>query len=226
MSGVPEPNADLKLEMPESCLVTRVACFYSTYNSTKYNSRHHCEICAVKIPKHLCNLVCSFCGEIKHAKCQKLTRTDVDLINQSGESWICYECISHALPINLCTQLTTKSPIEAKTSTTFKSKCSACHGYSYVASNTVKCNWCNLMVHKKCYKNLLGCIRCCKNMIPGFDTNSHDLTGDYDSLSNLRFNPYHRSHVINRGGPTTKKTKDILRFSRRHDLFCSFLFSI
>ena len=28
------------------------------------------------------------------------------------------------------------------------------------------------------------------------------------------------------GGPTTKKTKDILRFSRRHDLFCSFLFSI
>ena len=26
------------------------------------------------------------------------------------------------------------------------------------------------------------------------------------------------------GGPTTKKTKDILRFCRRHDLFCSFLF--
>ena len=28
------------------------------------------------------------------------------------------------------------------------------------------------------------------------------------------------------GGPTTKKTKDILRFSRRHDLFCSFLSSV
>ena len=34
--------------------------------------------------------------------------------------------------------------------------------------------------------------------------------------------------VVNNGGggPTTKKTKDILRFSRRHDLFCSFLFSV
>ena len=29
---------------------------------------------------------------------------------------------------------------------------------------------------------------------------------------------------ITGGGPTTKKTKDILRFCRRHDLFCSFLF--
>ena len=28
------------------------------------------------------------------------------------------------------------------------------------------------------------------------------------------------------GGPTTKKTKDILRFSRRHDLFCSFLSTV
>ena len=28
------------------------------------------------------------------------------------------------------------------------------------------------------------------------------------------------------GGPTTKKTKDILQFCRRHDLFCSFLFSV
>ena len=32
--------------------------------------------------------------------------------------------------------------------------------------------------------------------------------------------------TVGGGGPTTKKTKDILRFSRRHDLFCSFLFSI
>ena len=28
------------------------------------------------------------------------------------------------------------------------------------------------------------------------------------------------------GGPKTKKAKDILRFSRQHDLFCSFLFSV
>ena len=28
------------------------------------------------------------------------------------------------------------------------------------------------------------------------------------------------------GGPTTKKTKNILRFSRRHDLFCSFFCSL
>ena len=29
-----------------------------------------------------------------------------------------------------------------------------------------------------------------------------------------------------RGGGPTKQTKDILRFFRRHDLFCSFLFSV
>ena len=46
-------------------------------------------------------------------------------------------------------------------------------------------------------------------MIPGFDTNSHDLTGDYDSLSNLRFNPYHRSHVINSIGNTLDQESDL-----------------
>ena len=46
-------------------------------------------------------------------------------------------------------------------------------------------------------------------MIPGFDTNSHDLTGDYDSLSTLRFNPYHRSHVINSIGNTLDQETDL-----------------
>ena len=39
-------------------------------------------------------------------------------------------------------------------------------------------------------------------------------------------NNYKAAGVGGGGGPTTKKTKDILRFSRRHDLFCSFLFFV
>ena len=38
--------------------------------------------------------------------------------------------------------------------------------------------------------------------------------------------PFYIAASLSGGGPTTKKTKDILRFSRRHDLFCSFLFSV
>ena len=43
-------------------------------------------------------------------------------------------------------------------------------------------------------------------------------------LESLRANLF--SVFSGGGGLTTKKTKDILRFSRRHDLFCSFLFSV
>ena len=65
------------------------------------------------------------------------------------------------------------------------------------------------MVHKKCYKGYLGCIKCCKNLIPGYDTNFHDLNGNYDSLSNSRFNPYHRTHVINNIGNTLDQELDL-----------------
>ena len=81
----------------------------------------------------------------------------------------------------------------------FKVKCMVCPGWCYSEANIRKCEWCDRTVHKKCYKNNLGCIKCCESIIPGYYVETFELLGkmNYIKLTGLNFNPYDRSHIIN-----------------------------
>ena len=154
---------------------------------------NHCHTCSTRIPKNCPKLVCCLCNLVKHFKCQKLSKNEAQHIIASDSDWICKECISEILPINICG--TSDVP-------KFKAKCSACNGYSYSQNNTRTCNWCSEIVHVKCFKPSLGCIKCCEEIIPGFHVTTYELYDDYSTLNNLTYNPYHRSHVTNLIGDT------------------------
>ena len=62
------------------------------------------------------------------------------------------------------------------------------------------CTWCDGQVHNKCFKNELGCLKCCNELIPGYNSTSYDLNLDYDRLNNFIFNPYARNYLLNSTG--------------------------
>ena len=62
----------------------------------------YCDKCAVRIPKHRPRLACSICCELKHIRCQALSKTDALNILSLDTDWICKDCIVKILPINAC----------------------------------------------------------------------------------------------------------------------------
>ena len=53
--------------------------------------RPRCDSCKIKIPK-LYSLTCCLCAQIKHLKCQGLTKADATKIWPNRETWSCNEC--------------------------------------------------------------------------------------------------------------------------------------
>ena len=156
-----------------------------------------CELCSSRLPKYLPKLVCFLCKKAKHPKCQNLSRADAQRIIEQGDSWICYQCISNILPVEIDPVAQSQLENNSRNTSKLKLQCSSCLHYCYSEANLKTCGWCDKMVHKKCYKPDLGCTRCCQSMIPGYNAETHEILGDYSSLTSLTFNPYHRSHVMN-----------------------------
>ncbi len=159
-------------------------------------NREICSKCSVRIPYHHPKLHCDICSLVKHAKCEKLTKNEAKHIVDDKLPWTCKECINDILPINACN---TRSAGQSQTS--FKIQCTSCNGWSYSQSNVRTCSWCDRPVHiNKCYKESLGCLRCCENLIPGYHVTSYELNDDYSALNNIVHNPYHQSHISNQIG--------------------------
>ena len=132
----------------------------------KNGSKVVCAKCDVRIPASHPRLFCSICKELKHAKCQFLSKSEArDISNDASFQWSCYDCISSILPINLC-KATRKNggTLEPK----FKQKCAVCNGFSHSVNNVSKCEWCDKICHTKCVKGQLGCLSCCEEMYPGY----------------------------------------------------------
>ena len=88
-----------------------------------------CGLCTIRIPKNRRDLICSNCNDIKHYKCQRLSKTDVAFINETQRlTWTCRECIVDALPVN--DWGTTKAE-------KFKVQCHSCTGYSHKETNNI-----------------------------------------------------------------------------------------
>ena len=153
-----------------------------------------CKKCSVRIPKNHPKPYCILCNEHKHFPCQKLSKTDAKLLVATDHSWICNDCRFEILPVGAA-----DLPVRISK---FKIKCTCCDRYSYAQPNTRTCHWCDNIVHAKCFKQQLGCLECCRDMIPGFDANRYELfENNYnDQSNNVHFNPYDPSHVLNQIG--------------------------
>ena len=154
-----------------------------------------CNDCKVRIPKNRPKLFCSHCDTSKHFRCQNLTKSDAQYIIERQILWTCSECLTNALPLNAC------CPVKRKLTTSqtekFKKRCTSCNGWSYSARNIRTCSWCEGTVHLKCLKNELGCVKCCNDMIPGYNFSSYEINMDYELLNNFVFNPYDNNHFSN-----------------------------
>ena len=126
--------------------------------------RHVCKSCDVRIPQNRPKLVCCFCNEVKHYRCEKLSKNDaISVIATQPHNWVCHGCMLNTLPINACWPTKRVKSTEPKFSIT----CFACQGRSYSESNVKICTWCDNTCHAKCVKGILGCTKCCENTIPG-----------------------------------------------------------
>ena len=154
-----------------------------------------CNSCCARIPKYQRKLKCYMCHEIKHYKCQKLSKSDVEVIIRTKYySWVCYECISNILPINATSRRTNvlqEGP---------KIQCNACKGFSHSVTNTKVCPWCEGVCHKKCIKGELGCMNCCDVMIPGYRYYAYELLDFSSWKNNAIFNPYDTESNLNNIG--------------------------
>ena len=152
-----------------------------------------CDTCNVRIPVNRPKLVCSHCNDVKHYKCQNLSKNDAFIIiNSMAHSWICKDCIITILPINACA----RAKATTNTACKFKAQCNSCGGHCYNPLNIMACPWCDLDCHKKCINNSIGCNNCCDNIIPGFRVHNYELLGNIEQVNNKVFNPYsHNSNV-------------------------------
>ena len=64
-------------------------------------------------------------------------------------------------------------------------------------NNVRQCEWCEESVHAKCYRGLLGCVKCCEDKIPAYNTSCAALNDGYELRNNTIFNPYNRSNLVN-----------------------------
>ena len=66
-------------------------------------NNYYCNKCSVRIPKHRPRLVCSICKQLKHLRCQYLSRSEATHILNTDTNWICRDCVAEILPVNACT---------------------------------------------------------------------------------------------------------------------------
>ena len=161
-------------------------------------TRVNCEKCMVRIPKNRPKLKCSLCNTIKHYRCQHLSKKDaISIINDQNYSqhWTCHECIYNILPINAV--IISRKCVDDQIRPMPTVICCSCNKRAR-ANSMIICPWCNQMSHRKCSNNILGCDRCCEDIIPGFHSYSYELIGDIEN--NTIYNPYSRHDIMNQIG--------------------------
>ena len=69
----------------------------------------HCDKCDIRIPKYRPLLICSICKEIKHYKCNNMSKNEASTIIANGQMafWTCQDCITSLFPSTLHEQTLT-----------------------------------------------------------------------------------------------------------------------
>ena len=141
---------------------------------------YSCDTCNIRIPHNRPILFCSLCRVHKHYKCNGLSKNQArDIIsNKQMELWTCRDCRVNLFPHD--TDLfphdtdtppdTLTRPLTSVVNTVLHS-CSTCNKPcpSPQTARAKICTWCDRPCHNKCFKNALGCISCCNDIIPGFN---------------------------------------------------------
>ena len=185
--------------------------------------RVRCEKCEVKIPKTQPKLRCTICNDIKHLRCQNLTKADAEYIVYLGSAWTCYECISAILPVSACE--VTKNRQAILSNQKFKIQCSACRGYCYTPRNARNCEFCDKSVHVKCLNENLGCTMCCEEIIPRFHIYSYELFDDPYFKNDKIYNPYCSSHLTQLIGDAFEReneSNDVFNELSEHLINCKY----
>ena len=159
-----------------------------------------CEICKIRIPANRPVLYCSSCKLPKHYKCNKLSKVQAyQIIENHVNDWKCIECVK---PIDQTQSSSLVCPEQEPHGSTLNicSGCSnPCSPFDYQT-----CDWCNGSCHPKCYRNNLGCITCCNDMIPGYNYESHQLTDSLlENSSPLVYTHYDPDSIMNSIGSRT-----------------------
>ena len=162
-----------------------------------------CDNCKIRIPKNRPLLVCSLCSEYKHYKCNNLSKNDAYDIITSGnlQNWACQSCTRAVFPIGLLSDV--NKPFSTDTDNIFEKHgptCNVCNKKCGRSNKLKSCCWCDSLCHNKCMKNSLGCINCCKDMIPGFFYYMYELNNDSRFKNSSIFNPYDHNSMINQIG--------------------------
>ena len=169
------------------------------------NTRITCTTCNDRIPKNRPKLMCDLCNCVKNYRCQNLSKRDANLIvsdQNLRKNWTCRDCMLSILPINAAQYYSSKrskkhNTLESTITSSSTTNCCSCNRRA-ITTTMVLCPWCNLLSHRKCSNNSLGCDSCCETMIPGFHSHSYDLMGKV--TSSKTYNPYSRHDLINQIG--------------------------
>ena len=112
-------------------------------------SRVHCGKCAQNIPKNHRVINCSTCTKFYHVKCCDINTKDFLAIQQSGNSWTCFNCrpksTGNIIKCFDCKKTIAKNLTPLKCSTCFNQFHSSCGGIKikdYNKLNNWDCNKC------------------------------------------------------------------------------------
>ena len=145
---------------------------------------HSCNICDKKVVSHKPSLFCDLCCTVSHYQCNKLTKSDATYIIQTAHKWTCSLCNVKLFPLNIIARVKTKTMY---TNNTINENCGSCS--KRIGPQYTPCQWCDSKCHTRCTNGQLGCTRCANNMIPGYNYNARELTGNLCENIHM-FNPY------------------------------------
>lgn len=166
-----------------------------------------CDNCNVRVPPNRPVLVCCICLEVKHYKCNNLSKTEATDLISSGNLgyWTCRDCVTTLFPANI-DALSNNTNCTTTNNTTINHMiyCTACTNPCSPSSHSI-CNWCDKPCHYKCMKGVLGCISCCNIIIPGFNYESYHLTNSLlTNNGQIAFAPYDHTSLSNQVGSSSE----------------------
>ena len=173
-------------------------------------SRHHCNKCDTRIPKHRPLLTCSNCLQFKHYSCNNLSKNEAFGIINSDYSkyWTCQDCMTDIFPNNIPifddnVQLNSLPSKKDK----INRSCVAC-GKTVSDKSCSTCDWCLNICHRKCIKGKLGCTNCCTDMIPGYHYNIYELHPHLLADIPFSYYPYDSGALFNLLGDRFDTTEE------------------
>ncbi len=173
---------------------------------------YSCNNCNTRIPQNRPILICCICNEFKHYKCNNLSKNEAwDIIsNNEMGTWNCQDCYEQIFP-NYADEplIIPTKPARPRIPDQQLTDCPTCNRpcSSNFTSKISICSWCDRPCHNKCFKNSLGCISCCNDIIPGYNYEAHQLNGSLFRNKAL-FNPYSQSELVNQIGSSIENEEE------------------